>query len=171
MLHHRAHPVQDRNNRHQRPRSAQALVKAGMPAPVRPGHDWTVVLRRQPVRLVDGQPQGGYTDEFELICCDCGDDPDLDYHHVPPGLQQIRGPYSIAAGIAAYEKHIRRHRQQVTNAGFAGQARGAVPGLLLVRFPGPPAEPAVRLSAQRALRGLYRQVVAAAQGLGILFAR
>jgi len=67
---------------------------------------WTLVLRRQPARIVDGQPQGGYSDAFELICCDCGDDPDLDYHHVSRGLQQIRGPYSIAAGIAAYEKHV-----------------------------------------------------------------
>ena len=30
-------------------------------------------------------------------------------------------------------------------------ARGAVPGLLGVRFPGPPAEPGVRLSPHRAL--------------------
>jgi len=28
--------------------------------------------------MVDGQPQGGYTDVFELICCDRGDDPGLD---------------------------------------------------------------------------------------------
>jgi hypothetical protein len=27
-----------------------------------PGHGWTVVLRRQPARIVDGRPQGGYTD-------------------------------------------------------------------------------------------------------------
>ena len=52
--------------------------KAALQAPVQPGHDWTVVLRRQPTRMVDGQPQGGYTDVFELICCDRGDDPDLD---------------------------------------------------------------------------------------------
>jgi len=130
------------------------------------GPGWAAMLRRQPARTADGRAEGSDTGMFEVICCDCGDDPDLDYHHVPPGLQQIRGPYSIAAGIAAYGKHIRRHSQQATNAGFAGQARGAVPGLLLVRFPGPLAEPAVRLSAQRALRGLYRQVVAAAQGLG-----
>ncbi len=52
--------------------------KAGLQAPVQPGHDWTVVLRRQPTRMVDGQPQGGYTDVFELICCDRGDDPGLD---------------------------------------------------------------------------------------------
>jgi hypothetical protein len=59
--------------------------------------------------MVDGQPQGGYTDAFELICCDCGDDPGLGYHDVSPQLQQVRGPYLIAAGIAAYNKHVRRH--------------------------------------------------------------
>ncbi len=32
-----------------------------------------------------------------------------------------------------------------------GWTRGAVAALLLLRFPGPPAEPAVRLSTQRAL--------------------
>ena len=39
-----------------------------------PALGWTLVLRRQPVRLVAGRPEGGYTDAYELICCDCGDD-------------------------------------------------------------------------------------------------
>jgi len=69
-------------------------------------------LRRQPARLVDGQPQGGYTDAFELICCDCGDDPGLDYRDVSSPLQQIRGPYPIAAGIAAYNNHVQRHHRR-----------------------------------------------------------
>jgi hypothetical protein len=43
-----------------------------------PALGWTVVLRRQPVRIIEGRPEGGYTDVFELICCDCGDHPDLD---------------------------------------------------------------------------------------------
>ena len=76
-----------------------------------PSHGWTVVLRRQPVRMVEGQPEGGYTDLFEIICCDCGDDPDLDYHDVSPELQRIRGPYPIAAGVAAYRKHVAQHPQ------------------------------------------------------------
>jgi hypothetical protein len=25
---------------------------------------WTVVLRRQPVHLMEGRPEGGYTDEY-----------------------------------------------------------------------------------------------------------
>jgi len=73
------------------------------------GLDWTVVLRRQPVRIIEGEPQGGYTDLYELICCDCGDHPDLDYREVAPELQAIRGPYPIAVGVAAYEEHVRGH--------------------------------------------------------------
>ena len=80
-----------------------------------PGHGWTVVLRRQPVRIVEGQPDGGYADVYELICCDCGDDPDLHYRQVSSGLRQIRGPYPFAAGIAAYESHVEQHhRRQAT---------------------------------------------------------
>jgi hypothetical protein len=60
--------------------------------------------------MVDGRPRGGYTDAFEIICCECGDQPDLEYRQVSPGLQQIRGPYPIAAGVAAYGKHVVRHQ-------------------------------------------------------------
>jgi hypothetical protein len=74
------------------------------------GNGWTLVLRRQPAQIVDGQPEGGYTDDFELICCHCGDDPELDYREVSPRLQLVRGPYPIAAGVAAYEKHLGQHR-------------------------------------------------------------
>ena len=66
---------------------------------------WTLVLRRQPVHLVEGRPEGGYTDAYELICCECGDDPDLDYRDVSPDLQRIRGPYRFSAGIEAYGQH------------------------------------------------------------------
>jgi hypothetical protein len=74
-----------------------------------------VVLRRRPTRIVEGRPEGGYTDAFELICCVCGDHPDLDYRDISPELQRIRGPYPIAAGVVAYEKHLElRHRRQPT---------------------------------------------------------
>jgi hypothetical protein len=63
-----------------------------------PGDGWTLVLRRQPAWIVDGAPEGGYAADFELICCDCGDDPDLDYCEIRPRLQLVRGPYTIAAG-------------------------------------------------------------------------
>jgi hypothetical protein len=75
-----------------------------------PGHDWTAVLPRRPARIVEGQPQGGYTEAFEVICCYCGDHPYLDYREVSPELQQIRGPYPIAAGIAAFEEHLGLHQ-------------------------------------------------------------
>ena len=75
----------------------------------KPYPGWTVVLRRRPVRIVEGRPEGGYTDEYEIVCCDCGDDPGLDYCEVSPALQGIRGPYPIAAGITAYVQHARRH--------------------------------------------------------------
>jgi hypothetical protein len=76
-----------------------------------PENGWTVVLRRQPARLVGGQPEGGYTDVYEIVCCDCGDDPDRDYREVSPGLQLVRGPYPIAAGVAAYKQHLKLHEQ------------------------------------------------------------
>jgi hypothetical protein len=75
-----------------------------------PGDGWTVVLRRQPARIVQGRPEGGYTDLFEIICCDCGDRPDLDYSAVSPMLQQVRGPYPIADGITAYVTYVRLHQ-------------------------------------------------------------
>ena len=73
---------------------------------------WTLVLRRQPVRIVDGRPEGGYTDAYELVCWECGDDPDLDYREVSPDLQRIRGPYRFSAGIAAYGQHDRLQHGQ-----------------------------------------------------------
>jgi hypothetical protein len=57
-----------------------------------------VLLRRQSARIVAGHPDGGYTSMFEIICCDCCGDPDLDYREVPRRLQRIRGPYPIALG-------------------------------------------------------------------------
>lgn len=74
-----------------------------IPAEISP---WTLALRRRPARMVQGQPEGGYTEAYELICCDCGDDPDLDYREVSPELRRIRGPYLIAAGVAAYGRHV-----------------------------------------------------------------
>jgi hypothetical protein len=71
-----------------------------------PGHGCTAVLRSQPTLIADGIAEGGYTGAFEIICCECGDNPYLDYSRVSPRLQRIRGPYQVAAGIAAYEKHL-----------------------------------------------------------------
>ncbi len=78
---------------------------------------WTVVLRRISARIVAGQPEGGYTNAFEIVCCDCGDGPDLDYRDVSPELQHIRGPYQpLAVGVAAYEKHVARRHDSGTAA-------------------------------------------------------
>ena len=85
---------------------------------------WTLVLRRQPVHLVEGRPEGGYTDAYELICCDCGDNPDLNYWDIPSGLQQIRGPFRFAAGIEAYGRHNRlQHGQEPVTAASGTQQR------------------------------------------------
>ena len=65
-----------------------------------------MVLRRKPVRLVDSRAEGGYTDADELICCECGDDPDLDHHDVAPRLRRIRGPYAFSADVAACGQHV-----------------------------------------------------------------
>jgi hypothetical protein len=86
-------------------RTARGAID-GMATHDQPGHGWTVVLRRQPARMVDGRPEGGYTDAFEIVCCDCGDHPDLDYSEVSPELRQVRGPYLVADGIAAYRAHV-----------------------------------------------------------------
>ncbi|MGO9079543.1 MAG: hypothetical protein ACLQDY_10950 [Streptosporangiaceae bacterium] len=77
-----------------------------MPPAGQPGHGTTASLRLQPARLVEGRAEGGYTGVFEVICCDCGDHPYLDYSQVPPRLQEIRGPYTMQAGLAAYLEHL-----------------------------------------------------------------
>ena len=82
---------------------------ASVAAHDQPGPGWTVVLRRQPVRILEGRPEGGYTDAYEIVCCYCGDHPDLDYREVSPELQRIRGPYPFAAGVTAYGKHAGLH--------------------------------------------------------------
>jgi hypothetical protein len=118
MPHRQARGENDRHGRLQRrvPLPASAS-QAGAVTGEQPGLGWTLALRRQPIRIVDGQPPGGYTDLYELICCYCGDDPDLDYQHVPPELQRIRGPYPGAAGITACGRHARHHRRQATALG------------------------------------------------------
>ena len=69
------------------------------------GHGYAASLRRQPAHIEEGQLEGGYTGAFELICPECGDYPYLDYCEISPWLQRIRGPYTMRAGLAAYEKH------------------------------------------------------------------
>jgi DNA-binding CsgD family transcriptional regulator len=100
-----------------------------LPRAGQPGHGWTASLRRQSVWMVD-ERQARYTGAFEVICCDCGDHPNLDYSEVSPRLQRIRGPYPLHAGVAAYAGHL-----------------GLFPGLHRLGWPGdgdamtPPADP------------------------------
>jgi len=89
------------------------------------GHGRAVVLRRRPARIVEGQPDGCYTDVFEIICCYCGDHPYLDYREVSPELQQIRGPYPIAAGAAAYEEHLGLHQKSADALRVGQPAHGS----------------------------------------------
>lgn len=84
----------------------EAQGSLGSPPAGQPGHGCTAVLRNQRATTVDGRVEGGYTGAFELICCECGDNPYLGYHQVSPRLRQIRGPYTMAAALAAYDKHL-----------------------------------------------------------------
>ncbi|HIE92205.1 MAG TPA: hypothetical protein EYQ83_04810 [Acidobacteria bacterium] len=52
-----------------------------------------------------------------------------------------------------------------TDKGWLKKARRAVAGLLLLRFAGPPTEPAVRLSPQRALHGSSAEPHTAGDGV------
>ena len=81
-----------------------------------PAPGWTVVLRRQPVRFVEGHAEGGYADMFELICCDCGDHPGLNFSDVSSELQRVRWPCPLAAGIAAYERHLTLDHEPVSGS-------------------------------------------------------
>lgn len=85
------------------------MVAAGLvtsPLAGEPGHGCTAVLRRQPVLTGDGRAGLRYTGVFELICCECGDNRYLDYSQVSSRLRQLRGPYTMAAGLAAYDQHL-----------------------------------------------------------------
>jgi hypothetical protein len=76
-----------------------------LPRPGQPGHGRTASLRRQSVWIAH-ERMSRLTGAFELICGDCGDHPYLDYPDLPSRLQQIRGPYTREAGLAAYAKHL-----------------------------------------------------------------
>lgn len=89
------------------PRRGAGIEDARLTPPAgQPGHGEIAILRRQPARMVEGRMEGGYTSVFELICCDCGDHPYLDYTEVSAQLQRLRGPRTLEAGLAAYEKHL-----------------------------------------------------------------
>ncbi len=95
------HPRHARNPDRSKVEKAMTMTPVGQP-----GHGATASIRRQPVRVVEDRLEGGYTDVFEIICHDCGDHRYLDYSQVPLRLQQIRGPYTLDAALAAYEQHL-----------------------------------------------------------------
>ncbi len=74
-----------------------------------PERKWTLGLRRQPTSDADGSLRDDGTEEYELICRDCGDDPQLSYREVSAELQQVRGPYQLKAGIEAFVEHDQSH--------------------------------------------------------------
>jgi hypothetical protein len=43
---------------------------------------------------------------FEVICPDCGDDRCLDYSETTTQLQRLRGPHTLEAGLAEYDRHL-----------------------------------------------------------------
>jgi hypothetical protein len=98
-----AHPTRS-------PRSARGTRPGpdtpAIPPAGQPGHGLNARLRRQPVRIVDGRIEGGYTDAFEVICPDCGDHQYLDYGEVIQRLQRLRGPRTLEAALAEYERHL-----------------------------------------------------------------
>lgn len=70
--------------------------------------DWSFELRRQPASPGTSHPEDD-TSTFEVICRECGDDPDLDDQEVSSELRRIRGPYPLAAGITAFLEHGEYH--------------------------------------------------------------
>jgi hypothetical protein len=82
------------------------IVGMTFPLAGQSGHGKTAFVRRQPARIAGARVQGGYTDPFELICPDCGDNPQVDYSEVSPQLQWLRGPFTLEAALEAYDKHL-----------------------------------------------------------------
>ena len=89
-------------------RDPQVRIDAGdvvtLPLAGQPGHG-EATLRRQLVWMAD-ERKARCTGAYEVICCDCGDHPYLDYSKIPPRLQRIRGPYTLEAAVAAYAEHL-----------------------------------------------------------------
>jgi hypothetical protein len=92
----------------------------------RPGHGCTAVLRRQPARIAGGRVEDGYACALEIICCDCGDNPYLDYSQLSPRLQKIRGPYAIAAGLTVRTRPTCRRESCPSTTGDTKVGEGRI---------------------------------------------
>jgi hypothetical protein len=55
--------------------------------------------------VFDGRPDDGRPEMYELVCRDCGDDPQRSYSEVSAELQKVRGPYPLEAAIEAFVAH------------------------------------------------------------------
>jgi hypothetical protein len=76
-----------------------------LPLAGQPGQGRMAFFRRQHARIADGRIEGGYS-TFEVTCPSRCDHPYLDYSEVPPQLQRLRGPRTLEAGLAEYDKHL-----------------------------------------------------------------
>jgi hypothetical protein len=72
---------------------------------------WGTILRRQDVRTGADTVQPDDARRYEVICTECGDDPDRPYRDVSAELQFIRGPYVLGAAVSAYEQHLQLHER------------------------------------------------------------
>ena len=79
-----------------------------MPA-AEPEQHWTIALRCQPAGPGTSKPENPSSRTYEIICRICGDDPALDHQQMSAELQQIRGPYTLSDGIAAFARHNESH--------------------------------------------------------------
>ena len=71
--------------------------------------EWTLSLRKRARGVSGHRPDDDRAEEYELVCRDCGDDPRGAYREVSAELQQVRGPYSVEAGIEVFLEHCERH--------------------------------------------------------------
>src|SRR5680860_1157511 len=81
-------------------------------------------------------------------------------------LSWVDRVFGVPADSPRQSPGSRQTSGRIAGADRDESAWGAVPALLLVRFPRPLAEPAVRVSTQRALHGLCRGLVQAAWARG-----
>jgi hypothetical protein len=72
-----------------------------------PRPDWTVVLRRRPARIVAGRADGGYTEQYEIVCCYCGDDPGLGLPGGLAGTPADPRPVSARGGCYGRLAHLK----------------------------------------------------------------
>lgn len=163
-----------------------ATVRTTTPRPCRPTSPQArrVTLKWHPSRTPQ-RPRGCVQDTVlnaaaqvkAMIISETQDNDRVPQRPVPPGGQRPRAlPHRAgrAQGPLPDRGLPRPDRQGPSPLvqPVVESARGAVLALLPVRFPVPLAEPAVRLSTQRALHGFCRQVwLRRFQGLGILLPR